>query len=55
MEGTKTHLGNRTKGSMVKQKTEVDNNAIKADKKGQWSCLEQFLILKGQRSKQMHA
>ena len=31
---------------MVKQKTEDDNNAIKADKKGQWSCLEQFLVLR---------
>ena len=30
---------------MVKQKTEDDNNAIEADKKGQWSCLEQFLVL----------
>ena len=30
---------------IVKQKTEDDNNTIEADKKGQWSCLEQFLVL----------
>ena len=30
---------------IVKQKTEDDNNTIEADRKGQWSCLEQFLIL----------